>query len=110
MSPNLIAKELERFDKKFPQLAVIFKHDEPLDNVTADVRNFLSSSITRVLTAFVDEVEKTMPENKMGCMQESCSMGGGMGDVNKGVCRICHFEQYRSAMLSKMREMINKDV
>jgi hypothetical protein len=41
----------------------------------------------------------------MGCMQEVCSMGGGLGNCDMGICPLC----YASSMLKKIDQAISNE-
>ena len=78
----MINEILKKFDERFPQLCVVIKHDEPLDNVTSDVRNFISSSLKALLESLVSELEVEKleaPDNGLAQWAEREKMGLNRG-------------------------------
>lgn len=75
---SLTDRCLKEFDEKFEQ---------GLD--VDDVRIFLRASLRQIAEAAIGEMDVIIDGDTNGCMQECCSMGGGLGNVDKGVCRLC---------------------
>lgn len=66
MNP-IIEKEIEKFEELFG-IDIVFQTPEGFRKLESpSIQSFLSSSLTRVALAVLDNVEKGLPETKSGC-------------------------------------------
>lgn len=66
-TPKTIEDLVEEFEKKFPQLCVVIKHNEPLDNITNDVVNYFRQALSKqdhISRESIKEAIKNCPIDK----------------------------------------------
>jgi hypothetical protein len=95
-----IADETEDFLKGFGYRPPKAEPPELADTLAYFCRQAEQRGVKRGLGVAKEAVAK----DEMGCMQEVCKMGGGLGDASKGSCYLC----LRSAIRKEIQSEITK--